>query len=220
VGQAITLYGDLPWKAGLLSRQRVSALIEQRPSLVRFSRSSATFTNSMAAAGTRRARSPYCRGDGGFGRASGASPPRPFLSERPIVRSTCHARAVGILYRLSGDYNPLHIDPDRRDGAGFPRPILHGSCTFGVIGHAGSEAFAEYHPDAYAVWGRLLRLFTRGDHSKELWLEGETRAYLRARSLQARSRRFDRGCADSSCPLTDHCAAQLNERSHPRHNRR
>ena len=50
-----------------------------------------------------------------------------------------------ILYRLSGDENPLHVDPERAKVAGFPKPILHGLGTYGVAAHALLRTRSEEH---------------------------------------------------------------------------
>ncbi len=78
------------------------------------------------------------RNDGGFG---GARPPktkRVILPERAPdfeIRDSI-APTQALLYRLSGDYNPLHADPKFAADAGFTRPILHGLCTYGYAGRA------------------------------------------------------------------------------------
>jgi hypothetical protein len=80
----------------------------------------------------------FLRGDGGFGGPEGASrKPQPIPERAPdasVEISTLPQSAL--IYRLSGDFNPLHADPDVARAAGFERPILHGLCTYGVAGHA------------------------------------------------------------------------------------
>ena len=53
---------------------------------------------------------------------------------------------AALLYRLSGDYNPLHADPEFARTAGYPRPILHGLATMGVAGHALLKSVCGYDP--------------------------------------------------------------------------
>jgi acyl dehydratase len=78
------------------------------------------------------------RADGGFGGPSGPVPvPAPIPERAPD--HVCDLQTLpqaALLYRLSGDYNPLHADPAVAAVAKFPRPILHGLCTFGVACHA------------------------------------------------------------------------------------
>jgi acyl dehydratase len=79
------------------------------------------------------------RGEGGFGGQPGQRPAAPEIPERDpdalVALPTREDQAL--IYRLSGDRNPLHSDPwFARELAGFPRPILHGLCTYGVAGRA------------------------------------------------------------------------------------
>lgn len=61
-----------------------------------------------------------------------------------------------ILYRLSGDYNPLHIDTDLAPKVGFPKPILHGLCTYGACGHSIIKALANNDPTRFkSIEGRF-----------------------------------------------------------------
>lgn len=76
----------------------------------------------------------FVRGEGGFGGESGPPPGNDapdrspdFTDEKPTMEHQA------IIYRLSGDYNPLHIDPQFAALGGFDRPILHGMCTYGNV---------------------------------------------------------------------------------------
>ncbi|BBZ45683.1 MaoC family dehydratase [Mycobacterium parmense] len=79
------------------------------------------------------------RGEGGFGGAPGQRPIAPEIPDRePDARVALPTREdQALIYRLSGDRNPLHSDPwFARELAGFPKPILHGLCSYGVAGRA------------------------------------------------------------------------------------
>lgn len=88
----------------------------------------------------------FCRGDGGFGGPTGPSRTPHALPETP-PQFSCDLPTLpqaALIYRLSGDYNPLHSDPAHAQKVGFPRPILHGLCTFGVAGHALLKTLCNY----------------------------------------------------------------------------
>ncbi|MFR9731164.1 MaoC/PaaZ C-terminal domain-containing protein [Saccharopolyspora sp. MS10] len=83
----------------------------------------------------------FARGEGGFGgpRGSGERVPAPERAPDLVVDSPTLPQQA-LLYRLCGDRNPLHADPAFAAAAGFPRPILHGLCTYGVVCKAIADA--------------------------------------------------------------------------------
>ena len=93
--------------------------------------------------------STFARGDGGFGGPSdGAPEPHAVPTRAPDLSVDISTREdQALLYRLNGDRNPLHSDPDVAKRAGFPRPILHGLCTYGITCRAVLQAITGYDPD-------------------------------------------------------------------------
>ncbi|MGH6911267.1 MAG: MaoC/PaaZ C-terminal domain-containing protein, partial [Phenylobacterium sp.] len=93
--------------------------------------------------------STFARGDGGFGGPSEGQPePHQIPSRKADLSVDISTREdQALLYRLNGDRNPLHSDPDSAKRSGFPRPILHGLCTYGITCRAVLQAITGYDPD-------------------------------------------------------------------------
>jgi len=99
----------------------------------------------------------FARGDGGFGGPTDGAPKPHALPDRaPDETIEVDTRAdQALLYRLSGDRNPLHADPEFATAAGFPAPILHGLCTYGTCCRAILGSVADY--DHTAISGFDVR---------------------------------------------------------------
>jgi acyl dehydratase len=93
--------------------------------------------------------STFARGDGGFGGPTEGQPePHVVPTRAPDLSVDISTRPdQALFYRLNGDRNPLHSDPDFARRAGFPRPILHGLCTYGITCRAVLQAITDYDPD-------------------------------------------------------------------------
>ena len=107
----------------------------------------------------------FIRGEGGFGGERGPSdrwqrPERP--PDHQVVQPTRPEQAL--LYRLSGDRNPLHADPKFAARGGFARPILHGLCTYGFTGRALLHTLCGSDPARFlSMSGRFSRPVLPGD---------------------------------------------------------
>jgi acyl dehydratase len=119
--------------------------------------------------------SAFIRGEGGFGGERGSSEVWAQPEREPdcqIVQQTRPEQAL--LYRLSGDRNPLHADPAFAARGGFARPILHGLCTYGFTGRALLHALCDGDPARFrSMSGRFTAPVLPGDELVvSIWLDG------------------------------------------------
>jgi acyl dehydratase len=127
----------------------------------------------------------FCRGDGGFEGGSAQPPVKPHaMPERAPDLHTDRATSpqAALIYRLSGDINPLHADPAIARKAGFERPILHGLATYGVACYGLVEALCD--GEAHRVRALDCRFSAPvfpGDTIRiDIWKEGPGKATFRA----------------------------------------
>jgi len=186
--QSIILHRPLPAEGEIIGKSRISSIVDRgagKGALLYNERvvlDAKTGEKLATLEGTT-----FARGDGGFGGPSGpVKKPHPEPDRAPDVAVDLPTRPEqAIVYRLNGDHNPLHIDPEVAAKAGFPRPILHGLCTFGVVCHALMKALCGYDP---ARFGRMdLRfsspVFPGETIRTEIWHE-EGGAAFRARVVE------------------------------------
>lgn len=135
--QAIEIFKEIPVSGTVSSVGEITAIYDKGKGAVVEITSTSTdkatgeplFTTTMSA---------FIRGEGGWGGDRGPSGPRNVPPEKAPDHSVTYQTRVdqALLYRLSGDRNPLHSDPAFAAMGGFDRPILHGLCTYGFTGRA------------------------------------------------------------------------------------
>ena len=126
----------------------------------------------------------FVRGEGGFGGESGPPAGNEAPDRKPdISYETPTLAHQAVLYRLCGDRNPLHIDPEFAGMAGFDRPILHGLCTFGNIGRAVIESVCDGDPTRFhSIKVRFAAPVMPGETiDTDIWKESDTEVILSAR---------------------------------------
>ena len=130
--QAVTLARPLPTSGRATLTTRISDVWDKGKAAVIVQESTAVDEVGQQLFTTRS--SIFVRGEGGFGGDRGPSSAAE-VPERDPDLSTTYAVTPqqALLYRLCGDRNPLHADPGFADGAGFPAPILHGLCSYGIV---------------------------------------------------------------------------------------
>jgi acyl dehydratase len=188
--QRIRLFRPLPIAATLTATNKVVSLTDKGPgkgAVMAIERVIHEKGHGEPLASTTQIA--FLRGDGGFSATSGVSDAGPDAlpavpDGKPDIELTLTSLPQSaLIYRLSGDYNPLHCDPDVARAAGFTRPILHGLCTFGMAAHAVLKACCGYDPTRVRS---IAMRFTAPVYPGEsvvfqIWRAGTQKLHLRAR---------------------------------------
>jgi acyl dehydratase len=186
--QSLTLHRPLPPAGTVVGRTRIVDLLDKGRE-----KGSVLYTERTIldkASGTpiaTMASTTMLRGDGGWGGKPGPQPAPHTLPESAptlAVDLKTHANSA-LIYRLSGDRNPLHADPKAAAAGGFRMPILHGLCTFGVAGLALIKACCGGDPARFrSMQLRFSAPVFPGETIRtEMWPEGD-RVSFRARVVE------------------------------------
>ena len=183
--QSLELHRPLPPTGKLVGRMKVDALIDRgvKGATILYSRTlhDADSNELIATVGFTI----VMRGDGGFGESWGNLPePHPLPDRAPDIGTSFETRIEqAAIYRLSGDFNPLHIDPDFARTVGFERPILHGLGTYGTAALSAIDALCDGDPDRLRQFdARFSAPVYAGDRLDfDFWMEGEGQAAFRVR---------------------------------------
>ncbi|WP_420391220.1 MaoC/PaaZ C-terminal domain-containing protein [Acuticoccus sp.] len=147
--QSVRILRPLPTEGTLSGQTRVVDLVDkgEKGALVISERAIVDEASGETVATIRQ--TGFCRGAGGFGgKRESDHVPQPIPNRPPDESVTLPtADGLALIYRLSGDYNPLHADPEVAKRAGFPKPILHGLATFGIACRGLMQALCDNEPE-------------------------------------------------------------------------
>ncbi len=144
--QAIRLRGPIPTSGTLTTTPMIKAVYDKGKGAVVVVETETVDAKGTPVFGSTSAI--FVRGEGGFGGDRGPSGARNTAPDRKPDKSVSYTTLPqqALIYRLSGDMNPLHADPGFASMAGFDRPILHGLCTYGYAGRAVLAAYCDNDP--------------------------------------------------------------------------
>ena len=176
--QSVALARELPVEGELEAVTEVVGVFDKGSGALVVTETTASLVDDGQPLYTTRSGA-FIRGEGGFGGDRG--PSSTFAApERAPDHEVAYATRTdqALLYRLSGDRNPLHSDPKFAAMAGFDRPILHGLCTYGFTGRGLLHALCGGDPALFrSMTGRFSSPVFPGETlTVRIWVEGEGRA--------------------------------------------
>ncbi len=180
--QGIELFGEIPVDGEIESRGRISGIWDKgNAAIVEMESESTDKVTGKLLLKTTSAL--YFRGEGGWGGERGSSTKLQIPCDAPTHTVSYITREdQALTYRLSGDRNPLHSDPAFSSMGGFPKPILHGLCTYGFTGRALLHTLCDSDPSRFkSMQGRFSRPVIPGDTlTVSMWVDGNTALFQTA----------------------------------------
>jgi acyl dehydratase len=180
--QRLTLHKPLPDSADVLMDERVAGVFDKGAGkgaviiVERTIREKNSGTKLCTLASTI-----FARGDGGFGGPKdGAPEPHTLPTRAPDLTHEADTRPdQAFLYALSGDRNPLHRDPNFAKMAGFPRPILHGLCTYGTACRSVISTVCKFDPTKITSFDARFSspVFPGETIVTEMWVDGNVLSF-------------------------------------------
>jgi len=172
--QGFTLHRPLPIEGTARTTSRVTGIHDKGSGALVMAESVAVSAGSGEPLVTSVSAT-FIRGEGGFGGDRGPSSSWERPAREPDHRVVYETRPEqALLYRLSGDRNPLHADPRFAARGGFERPILHGLCTYGFTGRALLHALCGSDPARFgSMHARFSQPVRPGDTLVvSIWVDG------------------------------------------------
>jgi acyl dehydratase len=174
--QAVELHRPLPVAGTVRTTSTVTGIYDKGSGALVVTENVAVDAATGEALATTRS-SAFIRGEGGFGGERGTDVAWDRPDRAPDHQVTYQTRPEqALVYRLSGDRNPLHVDPKFAARGGFDRPILHGLCTYGVTGRALLHVLCDSDPARFgSMSGRFSRPVWPGEAlTISVWQDGDT----------------------------------------------
>ena len=172
--QGIELLGEIPSDGEIESVGECTAIYDKESAAVlEFASESKNLHTGEVILRTRT--SLFCRGEGGFGGERGENAKVEFPDRSPDHQMVYQTREdQALIYRLSGDRNPLHSDPSFAKMGGFDRPILHGLCTYGYTGRGLLAKLCDSDPSRFkSMNARFSKPVYPGDKlTVSMWVDG------------------------------------------------
>jgi acyl dehydratase len=177
--QRVTLHKPIPPEGGVTMVSKIVGIYDKGKAAVVASETVATDLADGSPLFTTYS-SAFIRGEGGWGGDRGPSGPRNVAPEGEADHQVTYQTSPdqALVYRLSGDRNPLHSDPAFAAMGGFDRPILHGLCTYGFTGRALLHTLAGGDPARFEhIEGRFSAPVLPGDAlTVSMWRTGDGEA--------------------------------------------